>query len=71
MTSEFLIYYPAMADNDYSKLIKPEFAGQWIALSSDRTTLLGHARTLKALTDKHGKKGIFYTQVMENGLYAF
>lgn len=57
---------------DFTKIIKPEHAGKWVALSPDRGKIVGFSESLEKLARELGTDEVVYMKVREQGIsYAF
>ncbi|MDO8518294.1 MAG: DUF5678 domain-containing protein [bacterium] len=57
---------------DFTKIIKPEHAGKWVALNTEQTKVIGYSDTYKALRDEVGKDGVVFMKAQREGVsYAY
>ena len=55
-----------------SCLFTEKHYGNWVALSSDRKTIIDYSAELYTLTSKHGTKEVVYTRPLNPSInYAF
>jgi hypothetical protein len=60
------------SSNKKHALFTQEHYGKWVALSSDRKTILDASHNLSDLTQKFGTKEVIYTRPLDPSLhYAF
>ena len=57
---------------DLTNLLKEEHAGKWVALSSDRTKVLGYSESFKELEGEIGKTNVVYMKALPKDVkFAF
>ncbi len=57
---------------DLTNILKKEHAGKWVALSSDRTKVLGYSDSFKDLESEVGKVGVIYMKALPKDVkFAF
>jgi len=57
---------------DLTTVLKEEHAGKWVALSSDRTKVLGYSESFKELEETVGKKNVVYMKALPKDVkFAF
>ena len=57
---------------DLTAILKEEHAGKWVALSSDRTRVLGFSESFKDLESEVGKTNVVYMKALPKDVkFAF
>jgi hypothetical protein len=57
---------------DFTNVLTPEHAGKWVALSSDRRTVIAYADDIDELAREVGNKEVVYLKARKPGVsYAF
>ena len=57
---------------DYSRLLREEHYGKWLAISMDYSKILGYSEDLKQLTQEFEETNVIYTRALDpKAVYAF